>query len=327
MVIPVGSSITVTHSAGADSVNSVVSYQTFMLSGGSLSVANNFETDGALNISGGTLLDAMVETTNGGSLVVNGAGGTLDGVTVNGTLDVGNSVSGAGLTVTDGLTLNGTMLLGNPSNSWWGTVSFVGSQVLGGSGTVVFGNHSYANSLLVANGGTTLVIGSEMTVEGDFGWIGYDSPFGRGSSAASVANEGTISADVNGGTIAIAGASFSNQGTLEIQNGGTLSVQDMAGDLNQVSMGEGSALILDGTYVNSLPVNVPSGAFLSLDGDWSNSGSIVQGPGGVLILSGNWNSAVGGGIIQASDGQLNLEGGYTVAMVQSLQLSSNESVY
>ena len=40
VVIPAGASIIVTHSTGSDSVNSVVSYQPFTLSGGSLSVAN-----------------------------------------------------------------------------------------------------------------------------------------------------------------------------------------------------------------------------------------------------------------------------------------------
>ena len=43
--------------------------------------------------------------------------GTLDGVTVNGVLDVGNSINGAQLTVTNGLVLNGTALVGNPTNS------------------------------------------------------------------------------------------------------------------------------------------------------------------------------------------------------------------
>ena len=48
---------------------------------------------------GGTIV-----TANGASLVVTGSG-TLDGVTVNGVLDVGNSYSAAELTVTNGLVL------------------------------------------------------------------------------------------------------------------------------------------------------------------------------------------------------------------------------
>ena len=51
--------------------------------------------------------------------------GTLDGVTVNGALDVGNSANGAYLRVTNGLVLNGTALVGNPTNSNYGAISFV----------------------------------------------------------------------------------------------------------------------------------------------------------------------------------------------------------
>ena len=43
---------------------------------------------------------------------------TLDGVTVDGTLDVGNSVNGASLIVTNGLVLNGT--------AWWAIRPTVG---------------------------------------------------------------------------------------------------------------------------------------------------------------------------------------------------------
>src|SRR5258708_13659660 len=47
-----------------------------------------------------------VVATNGALLIV--SSGTLNGVTVNGTLDVGRSVNGASLVVTNGLVLNGT---------------------------------------------------------------------------------------------------------------------------------------------------------------------------------------------------------------------------
>ena len=138
VVIPAGPSITITHSTGADSVSAIVCGQPFNLSGGSLSVSTTFQINNPLTLSGGTLLDASVSVTNGASLVV--TSGTLYGVTVDGTLDVGNSVGGGvSLTVLDGLTLNGTMLVGNPSGGSWGVVSFTGSQVLGGNGTVVFG--------------------------------------------------------------------------------------------------------------------------------------------------------------------------------------------
>ena len=64
------------------------------------------KTSNTFTLSGGTLQTATVVTTNGASLIVDGSG-TLDGVTVNGVLDVGNTYNNAVLAVVDGLTLNG----------------------------------------------------------------------------------------------------------------------------------------------------------------------------------------------------------------------------
>ena len=93
-------------------------------------------------------------------------------MTVNGNLDVGNSVSGAYAAVTNGLVLNGTLLVGNPTNNYYGGVSFAGTQTLSGSGTVVFGDNSSYNALLLANDGTTLTIGLGITIRGQNGTIG-----------------------------------------------------------------------------------------------------------------------------------------------------------
>ena len=69
-------------------------------------------------LDGGTVLGGTITTAGGATLLVNN--GTLDGVTLAGTLDVGNTVNGAELTVTNGLVLNGTALVGNPTNSTYG---------------------------------------------------------------------------------------------------------------------------------------------------------------------------------------------------------------
>ena len=166
--------------------------------------------------------------TNGASLVVQGGGSTLDGVTVNGVLDVGYSSSATvNLTVTNGLTLNGTALVGSATNRQAGYVYFAGSQSLGGNGTVIFGNHGNAydgcmNTLALVDGGTTLTIGPGITIQGGLGAIGYDSCVGPGN--VSVINQGTISADVPGGTIYLNAQPFNNQGVIGATNGGTLLV-------------------------------------------------------------------------------------------------------
>jgi hypothetical protein len=213
---------------------------TLVASGGTLNLAGNFataelglinQTNGTINLTGtlnnsnatltvntasgawvlngGTVLGGAITTPGGASLVVNN--GTMNGVTVNGLLDVGNTYNGASLTVTNGLVLNGTALVGNPTNSYAGAIQFAGSQTLGGSGTAVLGNNGVYNALRLPDGGATLTIGSGITVRGQNGTIGYSSPFG-GPQNVSVINQGTISCDVTGGTIALTPQSFVNQG-------------------------------------------------------------------------------------------------------------------
>jgi len=202
-----------------------------VLSGVLTNAGQTLVLEGATNtltLQGGTILDGTIAPANGASCVVNS--GTLDGVTVNGVLDVGNSYNGATLTVTNGLVLNGTALVGNPTNSDYGSISFVGNQVLSGNGTVVFGGSNpwgtgSANALFLANGGTTLVIGPGITVRGQNGTIGATgSPWGSPANV-SVVNQGTISADVSGGTMVVTGTSFSNGGQLlQLVSGGTIMV-------------------------------------------------------------------------------------------------------
>ena len=175
VMIGFGPSVTVTHSSGSHTVKSLTSDQVFVLTGGTLSVTNGLQVNNPFILSSGTLQNTTVAANSGFSLIASNAGGaTLDGVTVNGVLDVGNSFNGGILTVTNGLVLNGTALVGNPANGWSGRMDFAGSQNLNGAGSVVFGNATScnANLLRVANGGSTLTIGNGITVRGQNGIIG-----------------------------------------------------------------------------------------------------------------------------------------------------------
>jgi hypothetical protein len=202
-------------------------------------------------ISGGTVL-----ATNG-ALLVYRPGGTLDGVTLDGVLDVGNADVGVDLTVINGLVLNGTALVGSQTNGNWGGISFAGNQVLGGNGVVIFGNNDSwsgaANALWVADSDTTLVIGPGITVQGQNGTIGAvtGSPWG-GPANVSVVNQGTISADVNGGTIVIAGASFSNSGQLLASaSGATVTVSADTVNTGLIEAGEG-AVSFNGRFTQNI---------------------------------------------------------------------------
>src|SRR5205085_11096840 len=113
-------------------------------------------------LAGGRIAGATINPTNGIAMIV--SSGTLDGVTVNGDLDL--TANGANATVLNGLVLNGTARLGSQTNAnTYGYVSFAGSQTLAGNGTVVFGQHG-CNQLGVQNGGTTLTLGPGLVVRG-----------------------------------------------------------------------------------------------------------------------------------------------------------------
>ena len=189
----------------------------------------------------GTIDGGTVDVGTGTNLVL--AGSTLDGVTIDGNLAVSGN---AGVTVQDGLTLNGTLSLGATSSNVYGYLSFAGSQTLGGTGTVVFGQDS-PNTLLVSDAGTTLTIGSGITVRGQSGAVGYNPSLGLGTTNGSVVNQGTIQADVSGGTITVDGTGNQNAGNLNALNGATLSVRGTMTNMATMSVDSTSVLSLSGT--------------------------------------------------------------------------------
>ncbi len=261
--------------------------QTLTLSSGSLTATNisTQTTNGAISLAGGTIANATINLTNGTSLIVQS--GTFNGVTLGGTLDVGASINAADLTVTNGLVLNGTALVGNPTNINAGYITFGGSQTLGGSGTVVFGeNATTYNALRLADGGTTLTIGPGMTVEGQNGTIGYNNEWG-GPQNVSVVNQGVISADVSGGTISIEAQPFINEALAQGTNGGSLTI-------NVLQNNPGATLIMNGAGI------------LSLSGAWTNAGAI-NATNVTVDLGGSFTLAALGAFTR-SGGTVNLTG-------------------
>jgi hypothetical protein len=318
LISPSSTSVVVTHSSGSHFAKNLICQCAFQLTGGSLRVANMLQVNSMFTLAAGTLAQATVlEGANGSSLVVTSSG-TLDGVTVNGVLDVGNSYSGASLTVINGLVLNGTAYVGNPSNGWYGGINFAGSQSLSGNGTVVFGGNAQgANALWLSSGGTTLTIGGGITVRGQNGMVGASTwPWG-GPGTVGVVNQGTISADVSGGTIVVTAQPLSNAGVLAASNGGQLNVQDLVGNVGQVSLGLGSTLDLAGSYTNNLALNMTTNGVLNLGGTWVNTGSI-NAINATVYLGGS-SSGLGSMGIRGS--LLYVVGSFTGAQIGALQYS------
>ncbi len=143
-------------------------------------------------LQGGRLSGGTLNRTDGSDLVFTTSGGTLDGMTVNGDLDL-SQVSGVGVTITNNLVLNGTMYVGNTNGSTHGVVYFgtfqSSSEALSGAATVVFGGNG-ANTIYNYSGtGGTLTLAPTVTVRGRSGAL--RSYWGNGI----IVNQGTIAAD------------------------------------------------------------------------------------------------------------------------------------
>ena len=162
-------------------------------------------TTGSWQVLNGTIAGGTVATAGSAELIGAAYGkGTLDGVTVAGTLDMASQFDDA-MTVTGGLTLiGGEVALAKASR-----LLFSGTQTLGGTGTVTFADGQANNGLEIATD-STLTIAPGISIQGNSGYIGYDyQPVVAG---ASVVDQGTIDADAAGGTIHIFSLSWSNSG-------------------------------------------------------------------------------------------------------------------
>jgi RHS repeat-associated protein len=263
-----------------DGTFSLASLGQFNRSGGAVYVTgtlNNTNTTVPLNALGGswilnngTVNGGTIIATNGTALFVQNNNSALNGVTVNGTLDVGNAYSAATLAVANGLVLNGTALVGNPTNSNWGQLRFSGAQTLGGTGTVIFGQAN-PNEFFV-NGGGGLVIGPGITLTGLNGAL-------TGGGSYWYVNQGTINC--------LSGASFEVSGTWT-----------NAGSINETN----GALTLDGTFtLASLGQFKRSGGSVYLTGTLNNTNTTVS----LDALGGSWilnNGTINGGTIIAANG-------------------------
>src|SRR6185295_4797316 len=147
---------------------------------------------GDWRLSGGAIVGGTITSSGGAKLTLTNSGGTFSGVTIAAglTVDTLQSFSSAG--VTGGLTLNGTLNVGNTAGSTSGQLFFQGTQTLSGTGTVVFGGSG--NNVIYAQGNNgaspaTLTIGSGINIQGGVGSIrGY---YISGSND-SIVNQGTI---------------------------------------------------------------------------------------------------------------------------------------
>ena len=195
---------------------------------------------GSVIYQNGVTLAGQITTSGTGLLQASNSGNNfLNTVTFGGALDLASATSvervAGGLTLQNGATIS----VNNTS-----ALAFEGNQTLGGSGTILLGAAGAGNRINIespANGTNTLTVGPNVTIRGQNGTIGGQN-FEGGANA--LVNNGTISADVAGGTITIVNAPVTNAGILQAQNGGTLVLNS-----NVSSSGAGQLLAGNGSVV------------------------------------------------------------------------------
>jgi hypothetical protein len=292
--------------------------------GGSLYIdATNWTNTGTLaTYSGGTIyLDGTFHNAGSTFDALNTVGGTANAILI-GTLTGGNLLNSSALNVQNGtltnITLDGGVSITNTDAAFIGNGVTFGSAtptIIDNVSTIFFNgtNNPTFNTELIfgSNGGTvqfdnlTLTLGSNALVHGTFGTLGD----GNGDT---LINQGTIIADVSGGTLTIDSANFTNNGTLEAQNGSIAldGTTVLAGGTLYVAAGNtvaatgsvtqtGGTTRVDGTLTTASTMQIQGGFFVgtgTITGNVNNTGGTVR-PGdllGTLTISGHYTQTSGG---------------------------------
>ncbi len=345
--ISAGSSLT--HSTGSDSIHSLLADKTaaLVLSGGSITDPGSFDMPGAFTLQGGTLSGATV--TSDTTITGTSSPGTLNGITLQGTLDLRTNSSQA--FISGGLTLSGgKAFLGNAAGTTYGDLYLIGAAetidgASGHPGTITFGL-SASNGLI--NDGITgvLTLGANLTVNGTAGQINLSTePFD---------NKGTITADPKvlstaAGTITLGGTNWTNDGTIQAQNGDSLTLNGTAvaspathawtNDAGHTIMVTGGGTL---TLQSSAATTADNTGWLNLGTLSSNASTVDLGgfftvkglgtynrTGGTVNLTGTLNNAASTLVLNTTTGSWNLQGGTvkggTVEATAGIALVANTS--
>ena len=186
---------------------------------------------------------------------------------------------------------------------------------MGGSGTIVLGDeaspyYTYYNYIYTDAAASTLTIDSGITISGNYGVLGgyYISYYGYTAVGGPIVNQGTIAADVSGGTVTLLGTGWQSTGTLEATNGGALNLLGSSWSSTGINLADtGSTLSLGGTAANA-------NSALALTGAGAFQASAFTINGGTLSIANGDTLAYSSGTLDGVDvqGNLSLSGQLTV---------------
>jgi fibronectin-binding autotransporter adhesin len=314
-------------------INANISGNTMTLGGDPMSNSNIMEATGGGNLT----ISGITITNTGGTIKATGNNGsgvdssiTLSNATISGgtlTSDPADSINSPGgeattlqggvtistgthynllndgtTNVSDTLTNNGTITVNSSVGPNGSDLDFSSGSVLAGTGTVVLNNVGNTAQIL---GSLTQNAGSSIT--------------GIGQIDATLANNGTVNANIGAGTLMLAGNPMSNGGTMEATGGGNLSISGITitntgGTIKATGSGGGdnSTVTLAGTTITGGTLSTDSsgnilgfgtstavtknngiinanvnGDILNIDGNITGTGTLIASNGGDLVIGTN----------------------------------------
>ena len=266
VVVDVAGLQTVTVSSGINSVLQLTSNENFSISGGSLGFSGGTSIfNSALNLTGGTLLGA-------GNVIANGAFNWS-----------GGKLAGTGTFITNGVSTLKTPTVNLALNRNWinlGTLNWSGSN-----GRSL--NIGSDGSLVNAAGGIVNLAGSSssnIAGTGEFQNLGTLNKNGDATTtiSASFSNSGTV--DVNNGTLALSN-STGNDGGIEIASGATLRYTGSAYTNRATGRlsGTGTLNVIGTLFTNDGTI-APGNSNGAGIGTFRIVGDLHQGPTGLLQM-------------------------------------------
>jgi hypothetical protein len=253
---------------------------------------------GSWNLVGGSFSGGSVNYADGKTIVITPTGGTLNNVAINGDLPL--AVANAKVVI-GGNTSFGTAHLSEPDTS----VGFAPGATL--NGTISFEGAAGGSRYVEMNGTSgTLTVAPTSVIQtaAGFGGTGRIGGVWWYGGSMTLINNGTISSETSGRTINLLPSEFTNNGTAQALNGGTLNITS-ANWTNPGTMNvDGSTVNFGGT------MNTTGGAgTISNTAGTVNITGTLSNAGNTIILNdttGSWNllgGAINGGVVSIGTGR------------------------
>ena len=270
-------------------------------------------TGETLTVGAGSALGTVIlpgnETIVGGTIVDQGSGvsfqgGTLSGVTYDGTLNLSPNYST--VYIANGLTANNLAGTGPGTINLTGysdTIYFEGNQTFNNATINLGSNSGYYDTIYnddTNDTGSVLTLGPNVVVnQGETSGYAYLGSAGYNYAGDGIVNEGTINAQAVNGSLYIEPYNFTNQGTINVSNGDTLYIEPSVDLTNAgtITLAAGTTLTLGSSNTAAL----------------SNTGVISGTEDTVNIYS--FGSFSNTGTFNITNSTVNLYGSYTTAQL------------